>query len=203
MSMDNLTRALELAPNGKKEAAAIFMRLGLLRRRYEEKHRFYHNLDHVEHGYQIHNKFFGLMDTPTFFAWTYHDSIYEPTAKDNEAQSAKLFMEDNSVLGFSMRDADQIAMLILSTTHTGEKNLITDIDLSGLGSDPEVYDANTAKIRREYAFASDEMWKAGRTAFIERFLAQDSIFFTPQFVSQFEAKARKNMSRELDRLKSI
>lgn len=198
--MDTLSRALELAPNGDTHAAEIFLRLGLLRRRYEEKHRFYHNLDHIQYGYQIHNNFFGPMDAFTFFAWTYHDSIYEPTAKDNEAQSARLFMEDNSVLGFSLPDADRIAMFILSTTHTGEKNLITDIDLAGLGAAPEVYDANTSKIRREYTWATDEQWKAGRTAFIERFLAQDRIFSTPQFVSQFEAIASENLRRELARL---
>lgn len=200
--MDTLSRALELAPNGDKKAADIFLRLGLLRRRYEEPHRFYHNLGHIQYGYQIHNKFFGVMDAPTFFAWSYHDAVYEPTAKDNEAQSAKLFMDDNAYLGFSLPEADHIAMLILSTTHTGEKNLITDVDLSGLGSDPATYDANTAKIRKEYAWATDEQWKAGRTAFIERFLAQDRIFFTPQFTSQFEAKARENMRRELALLQS-
>lgn len=107
---------------------------------------------------------------------------------------------DNAVLGFNAEDADRIAMLILSTTHTGEKNLITDIDLSTLGVSPDKYDNNTARIRKEYAFADAAMWKAGRRAFIERFLAPTPIYHTPQFAAAYEQQARENMLRELAKL---
>lgn len=175
------------------------MLMGQLVNRYSEPHRHYHNLAHIEFGYQQHNQRVGDMDGETFFAWTYHDAIYVPTAKDNEVQSARLFLRDNELIGFDPEAAGRINNLILSTQHIGEKNLLTDIDLSGLGLPPEQYDANTAKIRIEYSFVSAEDWKAGRTAFIERFLAQPRIYATAHF-NGLEEPARENMKRELNRL---
>lgn len=186
---------MKLAPNSVKNTADVWLRLGQLEHHYNESHRHYHNLVHIQYGYQQHWKFFGAMSPVIFFAWTYHDSIYNPEASTNEEQSAKMFLQDNEVLGFNLEDADKIVNLILSTTHTGEKNLITDIDLSGLGAKPDVYDRNTHHIRQEYAFADDKMWKAGRSAFIQRFLA-DRIFYSPQFIAEYEEQARENMLRE-------
>jgi predicted metal-dependent HD superfamily phosphohydrolase len=136
---------ISLAPNGVARAEEI-ADLGIaLMRRYGEPGRLYHNWDHIFRGYAEHEKFFGHMDPVTFFAWTYHDAVYDPTAKDNEEQSALLFEKDNAVLGFPAGDAERIAALIRSTTHTGEKNIVTDIDLSNLALRPDEYDANTKK----------------------------------------------------------
>lgn len=188
---------MALAPNHATHAADLYLRLGMIEHHYNEPHRKYHNLGHIGFGYAQHAKFFGPMDASLFFAWTYHDVIYDPQASDNEERSARLFLKDNEIIGFSMGQADAIAMLILSTTHTGEKNTLTDIDLAGLGAPQEVYDANTTRIRQEYSFVDAPTWKAGRSAFIRRFLASDAIYQSPVVKAAYEVQARSNMEREL------
>lgn len=82
---------LTLAPS-KADAGELWLRMGILERYYNEPHRAYHNLVHILFGYSQHQQFFGAMDAPTFFAWTYHDAIYNPQASDNEERSARLFL---------------------------------------------------------------------------------------------------------------
>src|SRR5271166_4908226 len=168
--------------------------------RYIEPHRHYHVLGHIGFGLREYFKFFDKMDPVTFFAWLYHDAVYDPTRDDNEARSAMVFERDNPVLGFDVEDTDKIVSLILSTTHTEHTNIVTDIDLAGLGLPAEQYDENTRLIRIEYNFANDEMWKAGRTAFLKRFLARPQLYFSPQFAGAYTLQARENMQRELSRL---
>lgn len=192
----NFTDYMVLAPAAQKNAADLYLQMGLLERRYNEPHRYYHTLGHIDNGYKQHEKFFGNMDAVMFFAWTYHDGIYDPRASDNEERSAKLFLEDNAKIGFGMEDADRVAMYILSTAHLGEKNVITDIDLSGLGSSPKAYAKNTRLIRQEYSFVDDPTWKAGRSAFLERFMS-GPIYITPQFVAAYEEQAQANLAHEL------
>ena len=168
--------------------------------RYIEPHRHYHVLGHIGFGLREYFKFFDKMDPVTFFAWLYHDSVYVPDRNDNEARSAMLFEEDNPEIGFDVKDADKIVSLILSTTHTGVTNIVTDIDLAGLGLPPEGYDENTRLIRMEYNFADDAMWKAGRMAFLTAFLARPQLYFTPQFAGAYTLQAQENMQRELTKL---
>ena len=171
--------------------------------RYLEPHRHYHTLAHVQQGYVEYFKFFDSIDAVTFFSWAYHDSIYDPTRDDNEARSAMLFEEDNRVLRFGVEDVDKIIALILSTTHTANTNIVTDIDLAGLGSPAEYYDENTRLIRTEYNFADDEMWKQGRTAFLKSFVQraeEGKLYHTREFAAAYTERARNNMLRELLRL---
>jgi predicted metal-dependent HD superfamily phosphohydrolase len=191
---------IRLAPSASSTDLKVGRVWRSLTNRYLEPHRHYHTLGHIQFGYREYFKFFDKMDLVTYFAWAYHDSVYEPTRDDNEARSAMVFEQDNSILGFDVEDADKIVSLILSTTHTEHTNIVTDIDLAGLGLPPEQYDENTRLIRIEYNFASDEMWKAGRMAFLKRFLARPQLYFSPQFAGAYTLLARENMQRELDRV---
>jgi len=197
--MDLASCYLEFAPNGLDRMVELLYQFAVLGGLYSEPHRHYHNLDHISSGYQLYRTFHGDMPAPEFFAWMYHDSIYDPGAPDNEEHSAELFVMDNAKIGFGTEETDKIVKLILSTKHIGEKNIITDVDLAGLGFKSEVYDECSARIRLEYGDFSDEEWKVGRTKFLTRFLATERLFVTPDFL-QFEAPARENMRRELDGL---
>ncbi len=168
--------------------------------RYIEPWRHYHTLGHIQFGLREYFKLFDKMEPTVFFAWLYHDCVYVPDRNDNEARSAMVFEEDNFQIGFETADADKIVSLILSTTHTAHTNIVTDIDLAGLGLPPEDYDENTRLIRMEYAFASDEMWKAGRTAFLTAFLARPQLYFSREYAGAYTLQARENMSRELAKL---
>ena len=168
--------------------------------RYLEPQRHYHTLGHITHGLTEYFKFFDKMEPTVFFAWLYHDSVYDPLRDDNEARSAMLFETDNHEIGFNVDDADKIVSLILSTTHTEHTNIVTDIDLAGLGADPDQYDENCRLIRMEFCFASDEMWRAGRSAFLKAFLARPQLYFSPQFAGAYTLSAQENMQRELAKL---
>jgi predicted metal-dependent HD superfamily phosphohydrolase len=194
---------LEFAPLGLRNMPEILYQFASLGRRYSAPWRRYHNLDHLFYGYYKHRAFFGHMTPVNFFAWMYHDSVYDPTAMDNENKSTELFLQDNKLIGFDSKEADKITKLILSTKHIGEMNVITDVDLCGLGSSPDFYDANTALIRAEYSMVSDEAWKDGRKSFIERFLTAKRLFFTPKFHTAFEEQARENLRRELSKLQGV
>jgi hypothetical protein len=108
-------------------------------------------------------------------------------------------VQDNALLGFGAADLNRAIDLILSTKHDREKNIVTDVDLAGLGFKPEIYDECSIRIRLEYSDFSDDEWKAGRSASLARLLASERIFVTPDFL-QFEAPARENMRRELNDL---
>ena len=56
------------------------------------------------------------------------------------------------------------------------------------------------RIRREFAFAPDDLFTQGRIAFIHRMLDKDAIFATPLFRRGHEEAARENLQRELDEL---
>jgi predicted metal-dependent HD superfamily phosphohydrolase len=204
LRMDTLAMYAALAPSGHPDALRcatqeLWIRMGALSRRYMEPHRRYHTLRHLDHGFLQHHARVGAMKPDVFFAWAYHDAIYDPRAKDNEERSAELFLKDNELLGFSPDQADWIASLILGTKHTGMKSLITDIDLSILGADRPVYDNYVREVRGEYSFVSERDWRAGRTDVLIGFVTQ-KIFVTPEFAS-LEEPARLNLHRELKRLR--
>ena len=95
--------------------------------------------------------------------------------------------------------------LIMATTHKGEpadhlEAIIRDVDLASLAAEPAVFDANTRAIRQEYAWASDEKWRAGRAAFFRDMLARPRIYFTLAFQDRFERAARENLRRALNGL---
>jgi|SRR5208282_44742 len=193
---------VRMAPSGHDHVSNPKLKsvMKSLAARYIEPQRHYHTLGHITRGLNDYFKFFDVMDPITFFAWLYHDSIYDPQASDNEARSAMVFERDNPELGFSVNDADKIVSLILSTTHTIHTNLVTDIDLAGLGSSPEQYDENTRLIRMEYNFVPDDAWRQGRAAFLRTFLARPQLYFSPQFAAAYTLQARENMQRELSKL---
>ena len=193
------SRYLELAPSGIDNMTELLHQYAVLGSTYSEPRRWYHNLDHIFTGHIMHVVTYGDMPAPEFFAWMYHDVVYEPAAPDNEVRSADMFLRDNAKIGFGVREADKVVDLILSTRHIGEKNVITDIDLVGLGFKPEVYDEYNALIRLEYSGFSADEWRTGRTAFLTHMLTSGPIFVTPEFF-QYEAPAKENLRRELTNL---
>jgi predicted metal-dependent HD superfamily phosphohydrolase len=169
--------------------------------RYFEQQRHYHTFTHIQNGFWTYGQLVGeAMRSTTFFAWAYHDSVYDPHAENNEERSARVFMDDNRIIGFCQEDAARVVDLILSTTHVGETNIVTDIDLAGLGSSLEVYQENTRRIRMEYNFVSDEVWAQGRTAFLKRFIARaeaGKLYHSREFSAAYSARALDNMREEV------
>lgn len=136
------------------------------------------------------------------FAIFAHDCIYDSRRPDNEARSAEVGAMLATHIGTPLPAVATIRRLVLATTHLGVpadalEALIRDVDLSSLGDLPDRFDANTRAIRSEYAWASDEHWRAGRARFFRDMLARPAIYFTPEFHAAYESMARQNLERGL------
>lgn len=81
-----------------------------------------------------------------------------------------------------------------------DTDLLTDADLAVLGRDWPVYKAYSEKIRREYAIYPDALYKPGRKAVLQHFLAMERIFKTTYFYDRFEKQSRQNLQQEYDGL---
>jgi predicted metal-dependent HD superfamily phosphohydrolase len=174
-----------------------------LARRYSEPNRCYHTLDHI---WQVFDVAFGLqsgLPPALIFAIFLHDVVYDTHASDNEERSAEYAHMMLVRLGISREVRDETARLILLTRNhetvaddTAGKVLL-DADLAILGADEADYDAYAAAIRQEYAWVSDDDYRKGRRAVLERFLARPRLYFSP---AMKETQARANLAREIARL---
>jgi predicted metal-dependent HD superfamily phosphohydrolase len=135
----------------------------------------------------------------------FHDAVYRPGASDNEDQSAKLARTALS-MGAVPRDVtDRTTALVLATEHAGvpslpDEQLICDIDLSILGREPRIFDTFEEQIRREYAWVPEPVYRRERSAVLSGFLRRRSIYQTDQFRHRYEALARANLERLIEKL---
>jgi predicted metal-dependent HD superfamily phosphohydrolase len=76
---------------------------------------------------------------------------------------------------------------------------VVDADLSILGTDDATFDQYERDVREEYAMFDDATYRAGRRRVLEAFLGRSSIFSTPRARELWEARARANLARSLER----
>ena len=92
---------------------------------------------------------------------------------------------------------------IIATTHdhiprNNDARLMVDIDLASLGTPPEIFDQNTANIRKEYSHVSDDHFRRGRAQFFKKMLEnRPSIYLTPYFRERYEAQAQENIAKTI------
>lgn len=132
----------------------------------------------------------------------YHDVEYSPGAWDNEYRSAIVAARECGLQGWQNNEVQRLIMLTKDHLTNDEDSLgkiIIDLDLAGLASDE--YESNSKKIRREFYKLSDEEWRAGRVAWLEKFLARPTIYLTDYGKENWETDARFNMVLELNYLK--
>lgn len=181
---------------------------------YAAEGRFYHNWQHITAMLRHFDDVEAHLNSPDIVkaAIYYHDVIYDPLAKDNEAQSAELATQELASF-FNANDLQHISILINATAgHALPSDLAADlqsncayfldIDLSILGTDREVYDQYEIDIRQEYAMIPVELFNAGRAQILQNFLERDRLYFSDHFHDQWEIQARRNLARAIDRLLS-
>ena len=175
---------------------------------YAEPHRHYHDtrhltevLAHVDHlAPAAHDA-----NLVRLAAW-FHDVVYDPTRTDNEHASALIALEILGELGLAAARCDAVARLVrLTATHApapgdADGAVLCDADLAVLGSEPARYDDYRDDVRREYAHLSDTQFARGRSDVLRRLVRRDPLFRTPAAQLRWEARARANMGRELERL---
>jgi predicted metal-dependent HD superfamily phosphohydrolase len=175
---------------------------------YAEPHRHYHDTRHLTEVLAIVDDLAPAAadaDLVRLAAW-FHDVVYDPARIDNEDASAAIALEVLGDLGLPVARRDAVARLVrLTATHdpvAGDRDgaVLCDADLAVLGADPARYDEYAEGVRREYAHLSATQFARGRANVLSRLLARHPIFRTPAARSRWEARARANLGRELERL---
>ncbi|MBC8136611.1 MAG: metal-dependent phosphohydrolase [Fibrella sp.] len=180
-----------------------------LRKQLQTPFRAYHNEAHtrsvVERAFDFSG---GTPSVPLVAAALYHDAIYDPNERDNEARSADFCRGELSGLGFAPKILDEAARLILLTTdhrpnaEDADGIILCDADLYILGSSPDEYATYRSAIRTEYAHVSTSAWNTGREQVLARFLERPQIFHGYWVdVVAYEARARRNIAGEISSLR--
>lgn len=180
---------------------------------YGASDRHYHNLKHIMCGLSAIEdwteacKEFKKAKIIKKAFW-FHDAVYNTQIIDNsnEAASAQLWLNS----GLDEKDKDVVADLILATNHFAErwnscliKDVMLDADLTVFGLHERIYETYAQNIRKEYAWASDEQYKSGRTKILERFYKQalaEELYKTGYFSYKYNEKAIKNIENEIKML---
>lgn len=180
-----------------------------LKARYDEPQRHYHSWHHIDallcHYRRWETHFH--RPVPVLWALYWHDAIYDPRAKDNEAQSAVL-LEREAQGHLPAEDIALAATIVRATTahkvpdglspeDAADTALFLDLDLSILGAPVHVYDRYENDIRKEYAFVPEAAFRAGRGAILKNFLARERLYFTEICAADWEATARANLARAI------
>jgi predicted metal-dependent HD superfamily phosphohydrolase len=135
----------------------------------------------------------------------FHDAVYLPGAKDNEARSAEL-ARAAAKRYFARADGAYVAKLVLLTARHGmlgvadvseEEALFLDCDMAILAASATEFDAYDRGVATEYAHVPREVYALGRRAFLGALLAKERIFLSEFFHRRLDAAARTNLRRVL------
>ena len=197
---------LALAPELERELAAA----------YAEPHRAYHTAAHIA---EVLRWYDWVADeagwhepAAVYLAAVFHDAVYDPLAKDNEARSAALArrllgaapaLPDTAALADAIA-IDRCVELILLTARHGalepaavgaDTAHFLDCDTAILAAPPAEFDAYDAGVAAEYRRVPADAFRAGRRAFLTGLLARPRIFLSNRFHTRLDAAARANLAR--------
>jgi predicted metal-dependent HD superfamily phosphohydrolase len=174
---------------------------------YAESTRAYHTAEHIRDclaQFDLSQHTAQRPDEVEAAIW-FHDAVYLPGGSDNEEGSARLAQTTLAEAGAPLEAAHRIAGLVLATQHLaipGEPGaaLLCDIDLSIFGRAPEVFDQFERRIRLEYGWVPEPVYRSARAEILDGFLRRPSIFQTDFFRERYEIPARANLQRVIAQL---
>lgn len=191
--------------------------LEALRASYAAPPRAYHDFGHVEavlaHYDEVAAGPGWARPREAWLAVLYHDAVYEPGRRDNEARSAALaeaaiarWLPDAGI------DAGHVAGLIELTARHGalaaeelgsgpegdDRRHFLDCDMAILGAAPAAFDAYDRAIAEEYRGAVPGwLYRINRRRFLRGLLRSPRIFLSDFFHARLDAAARANLRRAL------
>ncbi|MCX6780567.1 MAG: hypothetical protein NT003_00385 [Candidatus Magasanikbacteria bacterium] len=192
--------------HGKQEdAREVFEKLVSC---YNESHREYHTLDHIEYCLRMfatvrqHSKH----SVATEYAIWCHDAIYNVRAKDNEVQSGELLLDIAMQYHLEGLYAIIAHKCVKDTAHEFDpididRRIMVDVDRAILGESWEVYAKYAAGVRKEYGHIPTPIYNFARRRYMRtHFLTYSPIFTTSFMRERYELQARANIERELGEL---
>ena len=180
----------------------------ILKERYSEKSRFYHNLSHVKTLLDLLESLDNRAQNRNairFSIW-FHDAVYDTKENDNEEASARLASQMMRKLHVDVETIEVVSSLILATkNHSGnslseDNKLFLDMDLAILGMRAEIYKKYSRAIREEYFWVPDHIYSRERRKILKSFISREVIYFTDEMKKRFEEQARKNINGEINSL---
>ncbi|MDY0779498.1 hypothetical protein [Tenacibaculum sp. IB213877] len=169
---------------------------------YSEKHRAYHNIQHITELFKYYDIYKEHIKKPDLLAFSifYHDIIYNIWKKNNEEKSADFAVEKLSKL-ISSKNLNIIKNHIIATkahhTEDNDTKWMIDFDLAILGQSSHTYKNYTQLIKEEYQLVPSIIYKKGRKKVLQHFLDKPFIYATELFRELYEMKARENLKNEL------
>lgn len=203
--MSDLQRWLSLCERAgaKGDAAAVYARLA---ERYAEPHRACHTLDHIAFCLDEFEPVRHLATWPNEveMAIWFHDAVYAPAARDNEARSAEVARQACAEMKLPKAFGKRVFHFIIATQHhvvpsDPDARLIGDVDLAILGQPADRFDDYERRIRQEHAHVAANDFRAARAAILRDLLARPHVYSTEHFRERYEAQARANLERALAR----
>lgn len=171
---------------------------------YNESHRAYHNLRHIEECFESLAPAAHLAEhlAEVHLALWFHDAIYDPREKDNEQASADLARESVVRAGLEQDSASRIHELIIATRHTtraelADARLLADVDLAILAAPAPRFLEYQAQIHQEYSWMPRDEFQRARKMILKGFLERPAIYQTDWFAERLEKRARVNIAEEL------
>lgn len=172
--------------------------------------RHYHNLEHLGEMFRVVGRLASSIDdiASVQLAVWFHDAVYDPRGKNNEARSGELAVDLLGPVGVPASTIERVVRLVRATEHLasteppGDRDTaaLLDADLAILGASEERYRRYAADIRKEYAFVPDAEYRAGRASVLKKFLARPRIYTHQVTFEEGEARARANITTELQEL---
>lgn len=169
---------------------------------WDAEARRYHNLEHLAEclaAFDLAKGEEGATDVAEL-AIFFHDAVYVPGAKDNEAKSAALLLAESAALGIPAPCRESAAALVRSTAPgaelaTPEARLVHDVDYAILGADPLRFLDYDFSVEEELAkVVSGVRFILGRGEFLRETLAQAPVYRTVFFRERLEGRTRANIT---------
>lgn len=178
--------------------------------RWNEPHRSYHDLRHLEEVLLAldHLRTRGEPVTPTTLlaAW-FHDAVYSGVGDQDEADSARFTGTALERFGLPAALTAPVRELILATipgAHTDSAPPtsvhLLDADLSIFASPAARYAEYVTAVRVEYAHVSDDDFRHGRARILRSYLDRPTVYRSVQAQAMWETRARANLTREVQEL---
>lgn len=184
-----------------------------LKGRHAEPQRRYHDWTHIEalltHFEDAASRI--TNNDAVLYAILFHDSVYDPRAKDNEQRSAQLLVQSASslsptTLALAKRLIEATDGHALPDELTGKAledcAHFLDMDLGILGASEERFAIYEEQIRFEYRHVAPADYRVGRARVLRHFADRERLYFTQWGQDRFEAAARANLSRSLASLET-
>ncbi|TWP37639.1 HD domain-containing protein [Leekyejoonella antrihumi] len=181
-----------------------------LLRRWTQPHRHYHTTQHLAEVFWALEEV--LDDEPLArvgrLAGWLHDAVYAvgPAAGANERLSAELARDLLPPLGIDSATVQTVGELVEMTADhdpaagSSLGDAFHDADLWILSAPPLRFDEYCDQVRAEYAQVPDTSYAQGRGAILQPLLQRDQLYRTSHAQTTWTDAARRNLTRELDRL---